>query len=539
MKNRIGPVPVTHFPLTFTQRDIYLDIERHTASTPHSLAVSVRLDASLNAELWLLAVRRVIGADPTTRLRFAAATSEGGQWLDEHPAETLACVNDLPSIIAPYDLTHGPLVRHALHRLDDGNYQAILGMPHLLADGHTFRLLFERVSQHYEALIAKQDAPSEQPPSFVDYLAGAVPSLPADLAAFWKARLENVAPLIFTPPTDLRGTFEEVSLSLPDPAVSDIRRYCTDSGLSVSVFFLALSALVFQSFRERNGDWIVHAIKGSRPRAFRDTLGCFFHVVPYLFGDRHFAPDQPLATLFHYVTAYRRELAQYQTCPMFEQQKLIPPGGSRLIYNYYDFDQAQVLGRRRPLTVHMTHTPAETHVILSDRVDGMDLRLRFHTSTFNDRTVPRRLAHMAQQIIQGATALKEVDWLLPEERSLWLSSEAAPAEAGITPVHRLFEQHAIQAPERIALTDGDLCWTYAQLNAWADDIAGTLQNQLMEPETRVGLFLDRSALQVASILGVLKAGGAYVPIDPEYPAERIRFIWKTAGCLWSSPRSPW
>jgi gramicidin S synthase 2 len=38
-----------------------------------------------------------------------------------------------------------------------------------------------------------------------------------------------------------------------------------------------------------------------------------------------------------------------------------------------------------------------------------------------------------------------------------------------------------------------------------------------------GLF-EKSIELVVVILGILKAGCAYVPLDPEYPAERIRFM---------------
>ena len=47
----------------------------------------------------------------------------------------------------------------------------------------------------------------------------------------------------------------------------------------------------------------------------------------------------------------------------------------------------------------------------------------------------------------------------------------------------------------------------------------------MGPEAR-GRLCDRSARPRWSwaLLGVLKAGAAYLPLDPDYPADRLRFM---------------
>jgi amino acid adenylation domain-containing protein len=47
---------------------------------------------------------------------------------------------------------------------------------------------------------------------------------------------------------------------------------------------------------------------------------------------------------------------------------------------------------------------------------------------------------------------------------------------------------------------------------------------------RVGLCLERSPELLIAVLGVLQAGGAYVPLDADYPADRLEFMLRDAGC---------
>ncbi|WP_292603297.1 AMP-binding protein, partial [Methanobrevibacter sp. UBA212] len=50
----------------------------------------------------------------------------------------------------------------------------------------------------------------------------------------------------------------------------------------------------------------------------------------------------------------------------------------------------------------------------------------------------------------------------------------------------------------------------------------------VKPRSNVLVMLNRNSNLIASILGVLKAGCAFVPIDPEYPQERINYIYENS-----------
>jgi amino acid adenylation domain-containing protein/FkbM family methyltransferase len=100
--------------------------------------------------------------------------------------------------------------------------------------------------------------------------------------------------------------------------------------------------------------------------------------------------------------------------------------------------------------------------------------------------------------------------------------------AGDACLHQLIEEQAARTPDRPALVFEQQRLTYAELDRRAGRLARHLRGRGVGPETRVGLFVERSLEMVIGLLGILKAGGAYLPIDPAYPADRIGFILEDA-----------
>ena len=99
-----------------------------------------------------------------------------------------------------------------------------------------------------------------------------------------------------------------------------------------------------------------------------------------------------------------------------------------------------------------------------------------------------------------------------------INATAAPIAGDL--LHEPLLRRALTQPERIAVMAPDATWTYGDLVRRAAAIATALP-----PPARdelVAIALDKSALQIAAVLGVLMAGGAYLPLDPSLPAARFR-----------------
>ena len=97
------------------------------------------------------------------------------------------------------------------------------------------------------------------------------------------------------------------------------------------------------------------------------------------------------------------------------------------------------------------------------------------------------------------------------------------------PVHLLFERHAAERPDAVALRFPSGVMTYGELNREANQIAWRLKRMGVGPETMVGIRMRRGPSMVAAVFGVLKAGGAYLPLEPSLPRDRAHLMMADAA----------
>jgi amino acid adenylation domain-containing protein len=89
-------------------------------------------------------------------------------------------------------------------------------------------------------------------------------------------------------------------------------------------------------------------------------------------------------------------------------------------------------------------------------------------------------------------------------------------------VHQLVAAQVAAFPQRVAVADSVREWTYQQVSAEADTLAAALDP--VGPGDRVGIHIGRRGEAAVALLAVLRRGAAYVPLDPDYPAERLRYM---------------
>jgi amino acid adenylation domain-containing protein len=162
------------------------------------------------------------------------------------------------------------------------------------------------------------------------------------------------------------------------------------------------------------------------------------------------------------------------------------------------------------------------------------LTLDYAVDLFDATTAARLLEHYAA-LLAGAAAspdlpLSRLPLLGEAERHQMLAewNDTASAFPRRT-LHKLFEEQAAARPDALAVVWDGGALSYGELDRQAGRIARRLRRLGVGPESRVALYLERSAEMVAAVLGVLKAGGAYLPIDLSYPRERLELLLEDAA----------
>ncbi|PBP37424.1 hypothetical protein CCL14_19210, partial [Pseudomonas syringae] len=167
---------------------------------------------------------------------------------------------------------------------------------------------------------------------------------------------------------------------------------------------------------------------------------------------------------------------------------------------------------------------------LDDFGEGFSLNVQAVTGIGAQRvcgymqTALESLVHALEQTPQ--TSLNSLPILPADEREQLLVdfNDTALDYPQQQTIHGLFEAQVELTPQALAVVHGEQRLTYRELNEQANRLAHALRKQGVQPDSRVGICVERGVEMVIGLLAILKAGGGYVPLDPAYPVERIAYM---------------
>ncbi|GAB2566039.1 hypothetical protein GCM10027167_86330 [Nocardia heshunensis] len=138
----------------------------------------------------------------------------------------------------------------------------------------------------------------------------------------------------------------------------------------------------------------------------------------------------------------------------------------------------------------------------------------------------RRFSELIGALAQSApeTRVSSLGVLSAQERQQLAVWNDTAVEVPTATLPELFTAQAEATPDATAVVFGEAGRTYRELDIRANQIAHWLTEQGVGPEQFVAVCMPRSIELIATMLGISKAGAAWLPIDPNYPADRIAYM---------------
>lgn len=449
------------------------------------------------------------------------------------------------AIQQPFDLSQGSMLRAVVIQLDPTRALLLLTNHHIISDDWSIAVFWREFATLYSAFSTGQASPlTDLPIQYGDFahwqrqwLQGE--TLQSQLE-YWTQQLGGELPDLELPldrPRPAVQTFNGAQLELVlDSALTEqLKLLSRQEGATLFMTLLAAFNLLLHRYTGQDDVVVGSPIANRNQIETEGLIGLFANMLVL----RTDLSGNPTArSLIGRVR--ERAIAAYahQDLPFEKLVAALQPNRDRsrspLFQVVFALQTQPSLSFTLP---ELTLTPSDVdtgiaHFDLSiDLFEGEEIQgwVNYNTDLFDAATIQRLIGHyqtlLAAIVAHPDQPISTLPILTSAERQQllvqWNQTQVSFPDASL---HQLFEAQVDRTPDAIAVIFADEALTYRELNQKANQLAGHLRSLGVEPDSLVGICLERSIHLIVSILAVLKAGGAYVPLDPAYPTDRLAFL---------------
>ncbi|WP_051091809.1 non-ribosomal peptide synthetase, partial [Methylosarcina fibrata] len=570
----IGQFPIasvgrdTALPLSYGQQRLWFLAQLEPDSSAYHIADAVYLHGEINADAVQCGIDKLVIRHESLRTVFA---NEGGKPVQIVRGDSPVKVRRLDFSVQsgdtdelvkcqveklerePFDLVNGPLMRVALLKLASERHVLVWVLHHIVADEWSLNILLNEFAELYHGFCQSREA--------------ALPGLPigyADFAvwqrhwleagemerqlAYWRERLGEEMPQLELPldkprpaqPSDAGAKFE---ISLPDGTAGALREICRRQGATVFMGLLAMFYLLLYRYSDQNKLRVGVPVANRNRRETENLVGFFVNT-------QVLQVELDGSLNFQQVLARVKETAlgaqAHADLPFDQLVEALSPHRSlertplfQVMYNH-QYQQADTAGALGALQI--APFPRDAHTtqfeLILDTFENVNRSISaiwtYASDLFDQATIARMAGHFSRlaeaATRQPETALRDLALLDPAELDRVLAKPCLAYEFADLP--SLIRRQAQTRPAAVALIADAERTSYAELHSQANRLSHYLLDQGLRPGAVAALSLPRSVEMLVACLAVWQCGAAFLALDPEYPAERLRYMLDDAGAEW-------
>jgi surfactin family lipopeptide synthetase A len=419
---------------------------------------------------------------------------------------------------------------------------------HIITDGWGTSLMFQRLVKNYNELVETGTIQSEYPYTYRDFVADDLVYQESEAFQkdkhYWKEKFEQLPEPLFErkDASVQRNESDRKTLIVQRETYHQLEQLAKANRCSTFHVILGSLFLYFGRKHQQKDIAIGLPVLNRGKSIFKKTVGLFMGVNALRISldfDMNFT---------ELIGAIRQQLRQDYRYQRFPLGKLIQELGAfqekdklfNITLSYEKQNYADHFSGTNTKVLPMTHQSERVALALYirefDAAEAVNIDFDYNLNYFDETEIAQVVAHIEQLIHKvGETAtlpLKEYNYLTSQEEKQLLETFNNTYVSGTEKrtVIDHFAEKATMHPDRVAVKDDSVAYTYSEL----DELSNAVRNNLLLQEgtlsdVPVAVMMPRSADLIVALLGIMKAGKAYIPLDPAFPKERLQYIVKNSG----------
>ncbi|MGN7996318.1 non-ribosomal peptide synthetase, partial [Chitinophaga sp. 22308] len=548
-------------PLHPSQYDVYKDQLINTESTYYNIGGYTKITGHLDVEKFTAVVCSLPEVFDAFRMRFDPSQEASGVCFDDDFRKADLAMLDFSDegsgtalkwmearTNAPFSISQNSLLfEQYLLKISEDEYWYYFKYHHLITDGFGISAANQYISSQYKALMAGRKISFDYP-SYREEAIRADSYYHSDAyqkdAAYWKNKITAVPRKLFQPRYQLQTTAGNKSgtvITDPDAGmITALDSLLAETGCSLQQISIAALMVYFARTAGALELLVGTPLHKRRNKQLRSIIGMFASILPY---KSEYKPDLTVLEMIREIAVSQREDYRHQQYLIGDLSRHFKINAAddhllEVVVNYAALNLELDLGDNVQASTYDIPTgygryPLELWWRDYGKQQPLQLRIDFNTQYFTAEDIQlliKRLFFILQQFNDHLDCKVGDINVVPEAEHRLLdgfNGTAVPYE-DVTLVDLIAAQ-ALRTPDAPAVLFEEEVLTYRELDKRTNQLAHYLRTKGVGPDVLVPVCLERSPDMIISIVGILKAGGAYVPVDPDYPAERIRFMITDTG----------
>ncbi|MGN0163217.1 MAG: amino acid adenylation domain-containing protein, partial [Candidatus Ornithomonoglobus sp.] len=530
------------YGITKSQEGIFIECMAHPESTVYNVPILLELSDNIDTQRLISAIVKAVNAHPyiMTRLfmnesgdiRQSAAEVEA---FDENDVEVITAdsIDGIKeTLVRPFMLMGGRLFRIKLIKADK-NY-LFVEMHHIISDGTSMLIFFDDISKAYKGETLETER-------YSGFEASLTEEKQRNSEYFEKAKkyytdIFDGCDADCLPGGDLkekpRPLSDSVRLYGKYSAAEDVKYYCAANKLSLNGFFTAVFGLVLSKYCRKENAVFTTIYNGRSDSRLERSMAMLVKTFPVMCA---VSKENGGRSVANYVSETGAQLMDSMSNDIYSFGEISRAfsinADVMFAYQGEDFEFNELCGesaRMLDMELDQVKAPLNLNVFLENG------RIKYFCEYRSDRYSREYIEGFldaydtaVSEFIRRQT-LKEISILSDKAKAEMESFNDTAGEVETLTAPQLLQRQVKQNPDKTAVTAGGVSITFAELNERANKIANTLIEKGIAAEDIVGLYMNRTVDVYPIRQGIMKSGGAFLSTEPDYPDDRISYIFENS-----------